>query len=108
MTAIKGFHAHIYFDEFTVDQATALCEQAKALFSRSYRPTDACAEKTPPPIAHARAPPWEIPARGTALPRHFFMPMTEDLEISSRWRFFDACNPGIRKTTALDNCPAAA
>jgi aromatic ring-cleaving dioxygenase len=33
MTPFKGFHAHIYFNEFTVDQATDLCEQATALFS---------------------------------------------------------------------------
>ena len=28
----SAYHAHVYFDEHTVDQATALCEQAGALF----------------------------------------------------------------------------
>jgi len=32
MPAIKGYHAHIYFDADTIDQARALCEQAAQLF----------------------------------------------------------------------------
>ncbi|PAW53581.1 4,5-dioxygenase [Pseudomonas moraviensis] len=32
MPAIKGYHAHIYFDADTIDQARALCEQAEQLF----------------------------------------------------------------------------
>ncbi|MGY4491507.1 DOPA 4,5-dioxygenase family protein [Pseudomonas sp. TE3610] len=28
MQAIQGYHAHIYFDASTVDQARALCEEA--------------------------------------------------------------------------------
>lgn len=27
MTEIRGYHAHVYFDEATVAQATALCQQ---------------------------------------------------------------------------------
>ncbi len=33
MTEIAGFHAHIYFDANTVDQARALCERAAEEFS---------------------------------------------------------------------------
>ena len=33
MTKIKGFHAHVYFDAQTKEQARALCEEAKGLFS---------------------------------------------------------------------------
>ena len=33
MTEVKGFHAHIYFDEATFDQARELCEKARELFS---------------------------------------------------------------------------
>ena len=29
---IKGYHAHVYFDEATVDLAKALCEEAGKLF----------------------------------------------------------------------------
>ncbi len=32
MPAIKGYHAHVYFDADTIDQARALCEQAAQLF----------------------------------------------------------------------------
>ena len=32
MQRIKGYHAHIYFDASTIDQARALCEEAKQLF----------------------------------------------------------------------------
>ena len=32
MPAIKGYHAHIYFDADTIDQARALCEQAAQSF----------------------------------------------------------------------------
>ena len=32
MTEIKDFHAHIYFDADTLDQARALCEQARDTF----------------------------------------------------------------------------
>jgi DOPA 4,5-dioxygenase len=32
MQPIKGYHAHVYFDAGTVDQARALCEQAAQLF----------------------------------------------------------------------------
>lgn len=32
MTAIKGFHAHVYFDNQTVQQARQLCEQARDVF----------------------------------------------------------------------------
>ena len=28
MYAIKGYHAHVYFDAETIDQARALCERA--------------------------------------------------------------------------------
>ena len=33
MTKIKGFHAHVYFDAQTKEQARALCEEAQDLFS---------------------------------------------------------------------------
>ncbi|NET10335.1 MAG: DOPA 4,5-dioxygenase family protein [Merismopedia sp. SIO2A8] len=33
MTIIKGFHAHVYFDQNTVDQAHELCQQAGQTFS---------------------------------------------------------------------------
>ena len=33
MNEIKGFHAHVYFDAQTIDQARALCETARDLFS---------------------------------------------------------------------------
>jgi DOPA 4,5-dioxygenase len=32
-TAIEGFHAHVYFDRDTVDQARALCEEAGRRFA---------------------------------------------------------------------------
>ncbi|AZC21754.1 MULTISPECIES: DOPA 4,5-dioxygenase family protein [Pseudomonas] len=32
MQRIKGYHAHVYFDASTIDQARALCEQAAHLF----------------------------------------------------------------------------
>ncbi len=32
MAKIKSFHAHVYFDADTVDQARSLCEQAAAQF----------------------------------------------------------------------------
>ncbi|MHC8404931.1 DOPA 4,5-dioxygenase family protein [Pseudomonas sp. TMB3-21] len=32
MQAIKGYHAHVYFNAGTIDQARALCEQAVQLF----------------------------------------------------------------------------
>lgn len=32
ISLIKGYHAHIYFDEATAEQAQALCEQANELF----------------------------------------------------------------------------
>ena len=32
-TNISGYHAHVYFDAATVDQATALCQQARDRFS---------------------------------------------------------------------------
>ncbi|MFJ7145997.1 DOPA 4,5-dioxygenase family protein [Pseudomonas sp. JDS08PS003] len=32
MQRIKGYHAHVYFDASTIDQARALCEQAAQLF----------------------------------------------------------------------------
>ena len=32
MQRIKGYHAHVYFDASTIDQARALCEQAALLF----------------------------------------------------------------------------
>lgn len=32
MQRIKGYHAHVYFDANTIDQARALCEQAAQLF----------------------------------------------------------------------------
>ncbi|GAB4537632.1 MAG: DOPA 4,5-dioxygenase family protein [Pleurocapsa sp.] len=33
ISLIKGYHAHIYFDESTVQQAEALCEEAGKLFN---------------------------------------------------------------------------
>lgn len=32
MHRIKGYHAHVYFDASTIDQARALCEQAAQRF----------------------------------------------------------------------------
>lgn len=32
MQRIKGYHAHVYFDATTIDQARALCEQAAQTF----------------------------------------------------------------------------
>ena len=32
MQRIKGYHAHVYFDASTIEQARALCEEAKRLF----------------------------------------------------------------------------
>src|SRR5471032_319177 len=32
MQTITGYHAHVYFDASTIDQARALCEQAAQLF----------------------------------------------------------------------------
>ena len=32
MQAIKGYHAHVYFDANTIEQARALCERAAQLF----------------------------------------------------------------------------
>lgn len=32
ISSIKGYHAHVYFDEATVEQAKALCEEAGKLF----------------------------------------------------------------------------
>jgi aromatic ring-cleaving dioxygenase len=32
MQRIKGYHAHVYFDASSIDQARALCEQAAELF----------------------------------------------------------------------------
>ena len=32
MQRIKGYHAHIYFDASTLDQARKLCEEAAAIF----------------------------------------------------------------------------
>ncbi|AZC15469.1 MULTISPECIES: DOPA 4,5-dioxygenase family protein [Pseudomonas] len=32
MQRIKGYHAHVYFDASTIEQARALCEQAAQLF----------------------------------------------------------------------------
>lgn len=32
MQRIKGYHAHIYFDASTIDQARTLCEDAAAIF----------------------------------------------------------------------------
>lgn len=29
MTAIRGFHAHVYYDDSTFEQARALCEDAR-------------------------------------------------------------------------------
>ena len=36
MADINGFHAHVYFDEDTVEQANALCQRAGATFSGSH------------------------------------------------------------------------
>ena len=33
ISLIKGYHAHVYFDEFTCYRATALCEEAGKLFA---------------------------------------------------------------------------
>lgn len=35
MQRIKGYHAHIYFDATTIDQARSLCEEAARLFKVS-------------------------------------------------------------------------
>ena len=35
MQRIKGYHAHIYFDASTIDQARKLCEDAATLFPLS-------------------------------------------------------------------------
>ncbi len=32
ISLIKGYHAHVYFDESTLEQAKALCEEAGKLF----------------------------------------------------------------------------
>ena len=32
MSEIRDFHAHVYFDQQTIDQARALCESAAATF----------------------------------------------------------------------------
>ncbi|BAU63056.1 hypothetical protein STA3757_04110 [Stanieria sp. NIES-3757] len=32
ISLIQGYHAHVYFDEATVEQAQALCEEAGRLF----------------------------------------------------------------------------
>lgn len=32
MRTVTGYHAHVYFDASTIDQARALCEQARDLF----------------------------------------------------------------------------
>ncbi len=32
MTEITGYHAHVYFDETSVEKARAICEQARDLF----------------------------------------------------------------------------
>lgn len=32
MQRIKGYHAHVYFDASTIDQARALCERAAQMF----------------------------------------------------------------------------
>ena len=32
ISLIKGYHAHVYFDESTFEQAKALCEEAGKLF----------------------------------------------------------------------------
>jgi DOPA 4,5-dioxygenase len=32
MTEIHGYHAHVYFDAATVDQARAICEECRDLF----------------------------------------------------------------------------
>lgn len=32
MQTIKGYHAHVYYDASTIEQARALCEQAAQLF----------------------------------------------------------------------------
>ncbi|WP_332763822.1 DOPA 4,5-dioxygenase family protein [Pseudomonas koreensis] len=33
MHAIRGYHAHVYFDADTIDQARALCEEAAQTFA---------------------------------------------------------------------------
>lgn len=33
MTEIRGFHAHVYYDAQTIDQARYICEQARDRFS---------------------------------------------------------------------------
>ncbi|MGV8919580.1 MAG: DOPA 4,5-dioxygenase family protein [Pseudomonas sp.] len=33
MQGIEGYHAHVYFDASTLDQARALCEEAARLFT---------------------------------------------------------------------------
>src|SRR3979490_2873388 len=33
MQPIKGYHAHVYFDASTIDQARALCERAASTFA---------------------------------------------------------------------------
>ena len=33
MTEIKGFHAHVYYDQDTIEQARKVCEAAKDQFS---------------------------------------------------------------------------
>ncbi len=33
MATISGFHAHVYFDESTIDQARQLCERARDEFA---------------------------------------------------------------------------
>ena len=35
MAEVTGFHAHVYFDESTYDQAVALCDRAGELFTLS-------------------------------------------------------------------------
>ena len=36
MADIKGFHAHVYFDEATVEQANALCQKAGETFAGNH------------------------------------------------------------------------
>ena len=36
-TKIRGYHAHVYFDDATVDQARALCERALDAFGVAMR-----------------------------------------------------------------------
>ena len=33
ISLIKGYHAHVYFDESTVEQAQSLCEEAGRRFN---------------------------------------------------------------------------